>query len=215
NKQTKYFRDWDRGQQAATYHGQVASGKQAATYHWAGASGTQRDSSHGVWPQHSFPPSFLGDIGFTGTQQVSDGSIEHLRGTTGSYTPACHQDTGGQCTQQGQYQDMGVSVRTAGTVQDTGVQCAQRGQFRTRVGHVRTAGTVQDTGGQCAHSGDSTGHGVVSAHSGDRTRVVSAHSGGTGQRVVSAHSGDRTRVVSAHGAGTGHGWSVRTAGTGH
>ncbi|CAI9541093.1 unnamed protein product, partial [Staurois parvus] len=56
----------------------------------------------------------------------------------------------------------GWSVHATGTVQDTGGQCTQRGQFRTRVvsahnrnssGHgwsVRTTGTVQDTGGQCA-----------------------------------------------------------------
>ncbi|CAI9619859.1 unnamed protein product, partial [Staurois parvus] len=75
-----------------------------------------------------------------------------LRGTTGSYTP-------------GMPSGHGWSVHTTGTVQDTGGRCTQRGQFRTRVvgAHsgdssehgwsVHTTGTVQDTGGRCTQRG--------------------------------------------------------------
>ncbi|CAI9562175.1 unnamed protein product, partial [Staurois parvus] len=87
------------------------------------------------------------------------------------------QDTGGRCTQRGQFRTQVVSahnrnssghrwsVRTTGTVQDTGDQCTQQGQFRTRVvgthsgdssGHgwsVHTAGTVQNTGGRYTQRG--------------------------------------------------------------
>ncbi|CAI9545805.1 unnamed protein product, partial [Staurois parvus] len=43
-------------------------------------------------------------------------------------------------------------MRTTGPAQDTGGQCTQQGQFKTRVvGH--TAGTVQNTGVRCTQPG--------------------------------------------------------------
>ncbi|CAI9564306.1 unnamed protein product [Staurois parvus] len=56
-----------------------------------------------------------------------------IRGTTGSYTPGMLSGHGWPVhTQQGG-SEHGWSVHTTGTVQDTGGQCTQRGQFRTRV----------------------------------------------------------------------------------
>ncbi|CAI9536310.1 unnamed protein product, partial [Staurois parvus] len=86
------------------------------------------------------------------------------------------------------------SVRTAGTVQDTGGRCTQRGQFRTRVvgahsgdssGHgwsVHTAGTVQDTGGRCTQRGQF------------RTLTVSSLQTLSGRRLqIGTTSGQRSR----------------------
>ncbi|CAI9535852.1 unnamed protein product [Staurois parvus] len=84
-----------------------------------------------------------------------------LRGTTGSYTP-------------GMPSGHGWSVHTTGTVQDTGGQCTQRGQFRTgMVGAHR--GDSSEHGGQwlvCAHS-EGTVQGTQRARF--RAQVVSAH----------------------------------------
>ncbi|CAI9541682.1 unnamed protein product, partial [Staurois parvus] len=74
-----------------------------------------------------------------------------LRGTTGHGVVGAH--SGGSS-------EHGWSVHTVGTVQNTGGRCTQQGQFRTRVvsAHsrdssehgwsVHTAGTVQDTHGK-------------------------------------------------------------------
>ncbi|CAI9619083.1 unnamed protein product, partial [Staurois parvus] len=90
----------------------------------------------------------------------------------------------------------GWSVHTAGTVQNTGGRCTQQGQFRTRVisehnrdsskhgwsvhttgtvqdtgGSVRTTGTVQDTGSLCAQQGQFRTQ-VICAHHKDSSRVI-------------------------------------------
>ncbi|CAI9614292.1 unnamed protein product, partial [Staurois parvus] len=75
------------------------------------------------------------------------------------------QNTGGRCTQQGQFKtrvvsehsrgssEHGWSVHTAGTVQNTGGRCTQQKQFRTRGRSVRSTGTVKDTGSLGAQQG--------------------------------------------------------------
>ncbi|CAI9541684.1 unnamed protein product, partial [Staurois parvus] len=83
-----------------------------------------------------------------------------LRGTTGSYTPGMPSGHGVVGAHSGGSSEHGWSVHTVGTVQNTGGRCTQQGQFRTRVvsAHsrdssehgwsVHTAGTVQDTHGK-------------------------------------------------------------------
>ncbi|CAI9618650.1 unnamed protein product, partial [Staurois parvus] len=126
--------------------------------------------------------------GLNGTLAVESGLAQlppSFLGTLGTV-----QNTGGRCTQQGQFRTRvvgahsrdsskhGWSVHTAGTVQNTGGLCAQQGQFRTRV--------------VCAHNRDSSGHGGVQCtQQGQfRTRVVCAHTTGSSWLLGTLTVGD-------------------------
>ncbi|CAI9539516.1 unnamed protein product, partial [Staurois parvus] len=149
----------------------------------------------------------------------------------------------------------GWPAHTAGTAQNTGGRCTQQGQFRTRVVGAHS-GDSSEHGWSGAHRGDSSEHGWSGAHSGDssehgwsvhtagsvqntggrctqrtqfRTQVVSAHNRDSSahSRVVQACSRavhnpgglraqegqPRTRVASAHSRDSSkHGWPAHTAG---
>ncbi|CAI9610765.1 unnamed protein product, partial [Staurois parvus] len=109
--------------------------------------------SCGVWPSTA-PTQLSRDIGVTGTQQDSS------CGVWPSTAPPSFLGTSGRDSSKHRW-----SVRTAGTVQNTGGRCTQRGQFKTRW-TVHTVGTVQNTGGRCTHRGQFRTR-VVGAHSGD------------------------------------------------
>ncbi|CAI9532144.1 unnamed protein product, partial [Staurois parvus] len=111
------------------------------------------------------------------------------------------QDTGGRCTQRGQFRtrvvgahsgdssEQGWSVHTAGTVQNTGGWCTQQAQFRTQVvsahnrdssGH-RWSDSLQTLRGRWLQTGTTSGQ-----HSRDIQRSAdSSSSQGTQQQTAS------------------------------